>query len=328
MSDEPQNPGRKPRIAIMGEFSAGKSTLSNLLLGKRVLPEKVTATRLPPIWISQGKAMPMRVSVDREELPVFLETLEDISIEETYCVKIGIDAPILAECDLIDFPGISDPNMSSDVWERLLPEVDCVLWCTHATQAWRQSEAAAWALVPPQVQNRSLLLITRFDKLTNPIDRTRVQMRVSRETEGLFAGVCPISLTGALAAAPDSAEWDASGAGMFYQALSAVIRAARENAEPGTIMALSGAPDELLFAAPRADRIPEPAPVEPPAAVPEHAFTLAPEADESTSATAEAAQITPRRVKPHGMTRTPRPGGRRGGRDQTLSALRADLQEN
>jgi len=37
--------GRRPRIALMGEFSAGKSTLSNLLLGARPLPEKVTHFR-------------------------------------------------------------------------------------------------------------------------------------------------------------------------------------------------------------------------------------------------------------------------------------------
>ena len=48
------DPSQMPRIALMGEFSAGKSTLTNLLLGSRPLPVKVTATRLPPVWISHG----------------------------------------------------------------------------------------------------------------------------------------------------------------------------------------------------------------------------------------------------------------------------------
>ena len=47
---------RKPRLAIMGEFSSGKSTLCNLLLGARPLLEKVTATQLPPVWLSYGSA--------------------------------------------------------------------------------------------------------------------------------------------------------------------------------------------------------------------------------------------------------------------------------
>ena len=37
----------RPRIALMGEFSSGKSTLLNLLIGEALLPTKVTATELP-----------------------------------------------------------------------------------------------------------------------------------------------------------------------------------------------------------------------------------------------------------------------------------------
>ena len=40
---------RKPVIALMGEFSAGKSTLLNLLVGRNILPTQVTATRMPPV---------------------------------------------------------------------------------------------------------------------------------------------------------------------------------------------------------------------------------------------------------------------------------------
>nr|WP_300975939.1 dynamin family protein [Yoonia sp.] len=70
------HPPRKPRIALMGEFSAGKSTLSNLLLGARPLPEKVTATRLAPVWMSYGDTPAYRVLVDGSTEPVSLDQLE------------------------------------------------------------------------------------------------------------------------------------------------------------------------------------------------------------------------------------------------------------
>ena len=127
---------RKPRIALMGEFSAGKSTLSNLLMGVRPLPEKVTATRLSPVWITHGTEAPYRVDMDGTTEPISIARLEDVPVNETRFIHLSIEADILEVCDLIDFPGISDPNMSSDVWERMLTEIDAVIWCTHATQAW------------------------------------------------------------------------------------------------------------------------------------------------------------------------------------------------
>lgn len=218
MTDKIPTP-RKPRIALMGEFSAGKSTLSNLLLGSRPLPERVTATRLSPVWMAQGTDAPYRVETDGGLELISLDKLEGIPVEETRVIRLFFESDILEVCDLIDFPGISDPNMSGDVVERMLEEIDAVLWCTHATQAWRQSESAMWAKFPEAVKARSSLLITRFDKLTTEKDQSRVLRRVMKETEGQFGGTFPISLTRALAAGDDYKQWESSGAAAFTEHL-------------------------------------------------------------------------------------------------------------
>jgi len=215
--------GRKPRIALMGEFSAGKSTLSNLLMGVRPLPEKVTATRLSPVWITHGTGAPYRVDIDGSTEEISLEHLEQVPVEETRYIHLSVEADLLEVCDLIDFPGISDPNMSSNVWERMLEEIDAVIWCTHATQAWRQSEAAVWETMPQIVRENSILLITRYDKLTTDRDRNRVFKRVTRETDGQFSGTFPVSLLQAIRAGEDYELWDASGAGPFTEHLIDVI---------------------------------------------------------------------------------------------------------
>ena len=210
---------RKPRIALMGEFSAGKSTLSNLLLGARPLPEKVTATRLSPVWMSYGSQAPYREDMEGFTEEVSVDALESIPVDETRVIRLFMEAEILDVIDLIDFPGISDPNMASTVWERVLPEVDAVIWCTHATQAWRQSEAAVWDTMPQMVRENSILLITRYDKLTTDSDRRRVYKRVRRETADKFGGTFPISLLQALEAGDDYDRWDGSGAGPFVDHL-------------------------------------------------------------------------------------------------------------
>lgn len=214
---------RKPRFAIMGEFSAGKSTLSNLLIGTPALPVKVTATQLPPVWISYGDQPAYRVAVDGTESPFDFNDLSDISLEDTMCLRVFHKSDALELCDLIDMPGISDPNMASEVWERALHLADGVIWCTHATQAWRQSEAAVWSTVNPDIYAKSLLLLTRIDKIMSERDRLRVARRVEKEVSGLFAGVFPISLTDAIEAEDDHDLWQKSGAEAFAIAMIDIV---------------------------------------------------------------------------------------------------------
>lgn len=224
---------RKPRIAIMGEFSAGKSTLSNLLIGAPSLPVKVTATQLPPVWISYGDEESYRVNADGTESPFDLNDLSDISLDETLYLRVFHRSDALELCDLIDMPGISDPNMPSSVWERVLHHADGVVWCTHATQAWRQSEAAVWSMVDSALYDKSLLLLTRIDKIMTDRDRARIVKRVARETAGQFAGVFPISLLHAIEAGEDHDLWQASGADDFAMALIDVIAKMAPRNGPG-----------------------------------------------------------------------------------------------
>lgn len=214
---------RKPRIAIMGEFSSGKSTLCNVLLGARPLLEKVTATQLPPVWLSYGAAPAYVEDLDGTRHPLDLADLASVPLDGTGHIRVFLQSEMLRYCDLIDMPGISDPSMSPEVWERMTHLADGVLWCTHATQAWRQSESGVWDSFPASLRPSSLLLVTRFDKIIGDADRMRVLKRVQSETQGLFAGFYPISLTQAMAAGDDQEKWVASGGYAFTNALFDLI---------------------------------------------------------------------------------------------------------
>jgi hypothetical protein len=226
---------RKPRIAIMGEFSSGKSTLCNVLMGARPLLEKVTATQLPPVWLSYGPDDAYTMGLDGVAYDLDVADLVNVSLETTEHVRIFMKSDILRYCDLIDMPGISDPSMSPEVWERMAHLADGVLWCTHATQAWRQSESGVWSTFPAEMRKNSLLLITRFDKIVGDNDKAKVLKRVTNEVEGLFAEVYPVSLLKAMTAGDDETKWIDSGAQAFTSALFDLVHRLIDDgfAEPG-----------------------------------------------------------------------------------------------
>ena len=232
---------KRPRVALMGEFSAGKSTLSNLLLGASALPVNVTATQLPPVWISKGSQAPYTVSTEGDEQEINLEELEKVSVEGTSHIRVFHEADRLSQFDLIDMPGISDPNMAADVWQRMIHHADVVIWCSHATQAWRQSEAAVWSTMPNELYDRSVLLLTRMDKILSERDQGRVIKRVESETKGLFRKVLPASLIKALSASEGSDVWAQCGATDLVAEVNGLVSEVRTGERRAPVGGESGA---------------------------------------------------------------------------------------
>ncbi len=252
MIDRPAGGRARPVIALMGEFSAGKSTLANLLLGERVSPVRVTATQLPPIWYTHGTGDPERVDMEGHTHPIAAAEIEGIDPHDTAFVRVPLAAGVLELMDLIDMPGISDPNMEATVWKRLIHAADGVIWCTHATQAWRQSEAATWEELPAALHESSLLLLTRADKLREA-DLQRVVSRVKAETGGMFAGIFPVSLMLAATAGEDRDAWEVSGAEAVTRSLLDIVfridNASRRRPKPIVTRAGDGAPQRPVSAA-------------------------------------------------------------------------------
>ena len=225
---------QRPSFALMGEFSAGKSTLLNMLIGSPVLPTKVTVTKLPVIWMTFGTSTTCHGLTNDGQLHVLDSEKPDIDLWDQYLVvRMTFDAPMLRHCDVIDTPGISDPRLAAGSLNFIAEFVDFAIWCTAANQAWRQSEKAAWKSLPKRLRDDSILAVTRADQVASAGDVRKVVKRLTDETAGLFSEICPIASHHAIEATKvgqinDQKTWHASGAETLLTAIKSSISVARQ----------------------------------------------------------------------------------------------------
>ncbi|MFQ1700099.1 dynamin family protein [Loktanella agnita] len=224
---------QRPVFALMGEFSAGKSTLLNVLLGQSFLPARVTATKLPLIWLTHGPALSWQgFGADGHADPIAHSAPSWDMLENYALVRMTHDSPLLERCDVVDTPGISDPRIAVGSLRIIEDFIDFAVWCTAANQAWRQSEKAAWKMLPEGLRENSLLAVTRTDQLDDPASIGKVIKRLQKETGPLFGGIHPVSSTRALSAnaagaTTDMQVWRDSGAAELLKAIRAAVARAQ-----------------------------------------------------------------------------------------------------
>lgn len=222
---------KRPTFALMGEFSAGKSTLLNLILERNLLPTQVTATNVPVVWITTGKKERCHIlgrdgSFDEFELPQLPKMKFDAN---QFLLRLEMPIKAVEKIDIIDTPGISDPRQKSGFLEFLYPYLDFAVWCTSANQAWRQTEAAMWNAIPSDIYENSILALTRADMVQRSSDLRKVVRRCKSETKGSFGSVIPIATVPAMTAKDkhgtitDQLTWAHSYAEGFFDDLQCSI---------------------------------------------------------------------------------------------------------
>ncbi|WP_112311065.1 hypothetical protein [Pseudogemmobacter bohemicus] len=200
------------RVVICGEVSAGKSTVMNALMRSHLLPDNIGRSERP-VLVAGWRDIPGIEAVGRHghEMRAALPGTPAL-FHQTEFVRLWLDQPHLAGIELIELP-MTKAEELTDEQIALVNSADVMIWVTIGSQAWRLTEKAIVEALGDARPDRSILVVSRGDKLRSDKDRGRLMERMERETNALFAH--RMYLYGErrrIAASADSdAEWEESG---------------------------------------------------------------------------------------------------------------------
>jgi 50S ribosome-binding GTPase len=223
---------RPLRIAVIGEFNSGKSTLTNLLIRLESLPTAVISnTCIPTLLFHAPEPKIFAVYHDRrrEQLRASSRALS----QDIYRLEVGLPSERLRTVQILDLPGLADARFDGSIDDIAAHAADVALWCTVSTQAWKESERVAWDEIPARLRSRGLLVATHCDLLRNPADLDKLLCRLRDEAGSSFREILPISTVEALAVARQDhagaagAIWKASGAEALETAFDALLQSVR-----------------------------------------------------------------------------------------------------
>jgi dynamin family protein len=223
---------RPLRIAVIGEFNSGKSTLTNLLVRLESLPTAVISNTCIPTLLYHAPE-PKIFAVYHDRRREQLRASSRASSQDIYRLEVGLPSERLRAVQILDLPGLADARFDGSIDDLASHAADVALWCTVSTQAWKESERAAWEEIPARLRSRGLLVATHCDLLRDAADLRKLLCRLRDEAGSSFRDILSISTVQALAVAREEhagaagAVWTASGAEALETALEDLLQSVR-----------------------------------------------------------------------------------------------------
>ena len=186
------------RIALMGEFNAGKSSIANLLIGTSMMPTRAVSNTRVPTLIRYGSAASLvAVCGDGRKLTLHEGALPEIGAVTR--LDVGLPVERLRVMEIADLPGISDPWLQTQSLDATQLGVDAAIWCTLGTQAWKDSERVAWLNLPAHIRQYGLLIATNKDLLQDG-EEAKVLSRLRHLAGACFQDIVLLATPEALSA--------------------------------------------------------------------------------------------------------------------------------
>lgn len=222
---------RPPRLAILGEFNSGKTTLANALLGARVLPTSLlNNTRVPVIAQFAEDVSLSAICFDGDRIPVSLEALKSFDFARTRSLAVNLPLERLKSIQVIDTPGLATGSAFLDARCRQAAlGAHFAIWCTPATQAWKATEQKTWLSLPERFRKNAILAVTYKDVMADPDQLARLLARLQAEAMPYFSKIVTISARQAYRsrinpeASLDEAAWKDSGGASLQAAIDTAI---------------------------------------------------------------------------------------------------------
>jgi GTPase Era involved in 16S rRNA processing len=135
-------------VAVIGEFSTGKSTFINAILGEDILPATYRPTTNQLMRIQHDDAHKQiyieGTNPELDGLPLTKDNIKKLDSDNDGLIVINTKIPApMDQFVIYDTPGVNDPSsLSEDIIFNLLSNVDVVIFMMRADSALKETEVS------------------------------------------------------------------------------------------------------------------------------------------------------------------------------------------
>jgi len=187
-------------IAIVGQFSSGKSTFLNALLSKDILPTGITPVTSKVTYINYGERYEMKVTylsgkevfIPINEMDSYLDQRKS-TIKDIKYLTLYAPLDLLKTISLVDTPGLnSQSQRDTQTTHKVLQDVGGIIWLSLIDNAGKHSEAISLEQYMKAFKEKTICLLNQKDKYT-PEQIAQTKAYVEEKFDHYFVQVTPIS---------------------------------------------------------------------------------------------------------------------------------------
>lgn len=193
-------------IAVMGEFSSGKSTFVNALLGEAIAPMGVLPTTTTINVFRRGPTGGARIyfrddrvsTLARGDIHNFLHGLDDVTASQIRHVEIERTGARMGDASVVDTPGLNALDAFHErVAREFIDEADAVIWIFSATRGSTASEAGMLSTL--RADGRQVLgVLNKVDTLDDD-ERVELCDYLKEQLGEVLVDIVPVCASQALA---------------------------------------------------------------------------------------------------------------------------------
>ncbi|KAA0259410.1 hypothetical protein FHQ18_00595 [Deferribacter autotrophicus] len=141
------------KLAILGEFSCGKSSFINRLIGMDILPTGFMPVTSAVTVLEYSEKEKIEITYKEssgniitkeydgyDKLRFFQNQQENKEFINIQKIRVFINNEILKYFHIIDTPGFNDPNNLGELTKSIFDDINYVIWIFKASQAGKETE--------------------------------------------------------------------------------------------------------------------------------------------------------------------------------------------